>query len=196
MWIRPQVLAREGGRVRLEPLRQEHAPGLFAALDFDEVWRLRPDPRVPNVEAMEPWVAKRVVESATGGRQVYVMVIEATGEIAGTTGYLEVQPENRSLEIGATIVTPRWQRTFVNTECKLLLLEHAFEVLGCVRVQFRVDQRNLRSQTAVERIGAVREGVLRKSKICHDGYTRDTVSYSIIVDEWPVVKLRLASLLR
>lgn len=182
--------------MRLEPLRMEHAPGLFAALDFDEVWRLRPDPRVPSVEAMTPWVAKRAAESAGGARQVYVAVIEATGEIAGTTGYLEVQPENRSLEIGATIVTPRWQRTFVNTECKHLLLEHAFEVLGCVRVQFRVDLRNQRSQAAVERIGAVREGVLRKSKICHDGYIRDTVTYSVIADEWPAVKLRLASLLR
>lgn len=187
---------RPDGRVRLEPLRSDHAAGLFAALDHDDVWRLRPDPRVPSAEAMIPWVEKRIALAATGTWRIYVIVLAATGEIAGTTSYLEVQPENRSLEIGATIVTPRWQRTFVNTECKLVLLEHAFEVLNCVRVQFRVDLRNERSQRAVERLGAVREGVLRKSKICHDGFIRDTVCYSVIAEEWPSVKQRLSALLK
>ena len=111
--------------------------------------------------------------------------------VAGSTSFLDLQPANRSLEIGWTIIGPKWRRTFVNSECKLMLLTHCFETLGCGRVGFRIDARNERSQRAVERLGAVREGVLRKNKVCHDGFIRDTVVYSIIADEWPGIKPRL-----
>lgn len=194
MWITPIVIERPGGRVRLEPMAERHAPGLFAAIDHDDVWRLRPDPRVRRVEEMPVWIATRVANAADGKWIPFVIVIAASGEIAGTTSYLEVQEENRALEIGATIVSPKWQRTFVNTECKLTLMEHAFEKLpggGAVRVQFKVDTRNERSLLAVERLGAVREGTLRKNRICHDGYIRDTAVFSIVAAEWAGVKGRL-----
>lgn len=172
-------------------METRHAMGLFRALDHDDVWRLRPDPRVKAAEEMPEWIRVRMKEGENGARVTFVIVIAATGEIAGTTSYLEISTANRSLEIGATIVSPPWQRTFVNTECKLLLLAHAFEKMNCVRVQFKVDTRNERSMRAVERLGAVREGTLRQSKICHDGYIRDTAVYSIVESEWPRVRERL-----
>lgn len=191
MWIDPIVLERDDLGVRLEPLRIDHAPGLFAALDHDEVWRLRPDRRARTALDMVPWIEERLPGVTSGIVSIYATVIAASGEVAGTTCYLQLQPENRAVEIGATIIGPKWQRTFVNTHAKLLMLTRAFEQLGCVRVQFKVDTRNERSLRAVERLGAVREGVLRKSRICHDGYIRDTAVYSFVEAEWPAVKARL-----
>ena len=104
---------------------------------------------------------------------------------------MDIRPQDHALEIGGTWYAPSYQHTAVNTESKLLLLAHAFEVLGCIRVQFKTDSRNIRSQEALERIGAVREGVLRNHMILHDGYIRDSVYYSIIASEWPGVKEHL-----
>jgi RimJ/RimL family protein N-acetyltransferase len=118
----------------------------------------------------------------------FVVIHLATGMVVGTTRYLEIQLENRALEIGGTWYTPDYQRTAVNTESKYLLLRHAFETLGCVRVQFKTDLRNERSQKALERIGAVKEGVLRNHMILPDGSLRTSVFYSILDGEWPGVK--------
>jgi RimJ/RimL family protein N-acetyltransferase len=109
----------------------------------------------------------------------------------GSTRYLDIRRENRGLEIGWTWLAAAVQRTAVNTECKYLLLRHAFETLGAIRVQLRTDLRNLRSQRAIERIGATREGVFRQERIMWDGYLRDSVFYSVIDCEWPAVKARL-----
>ncbi len=196
MWIEPVVLEREDLRVRLEPLRRDHASGLFKAMNHPELWRLRPDRFVRSVTEMPAWIEQRVSEIVAGDLAFYATVLAETGEIVGSTCFLLVQPENRSVEIGATIVTPAWQRTFVNTHAKLLMLGYAFERLKCVRVQFKVDTRNERSIAAVERLGALREGTLRKSRICHDGYIRDTAVFSVIEAEWPAMKERLEAMAR
>jgi RimJ/RimL family protein N-acetyltransferase len=109
---------------------------------------------------------------------------------------MDIRPQDHALEIGGTWYAPSYQRTAVNTESKFLLLTHAFEVIGCIRVQFKTDSRNLRSQQALERIGAVREGILRSHIVLPDGYIRDSVYYSIIASEWPQVKANLINKLQ
>ena len=106
---------------------------------------------------------------------------------------MDIRAAHRGLEIGWTFVAPAFQRTAINTECKRLLLTHAFETLGCLRVQLKTDLRNLKSQRAIERLGAVKEGVLRQHIVYHDGYVRDSVLYSITAAEWPEVKRRLSA---
>jgi RimJ/RimL family protein N-acetyltransferase len=118
-----------------------------------------------------------------------------SGRVAGATRYLNIVPQDRGLEIGGTWYGPEFQRTVVNTECKYLLLSHAFERLGCIRVQLKTDLRNERSQRAIERIGAVKEGVLRNHMILPDGRIRHSVFYSILDTEWPEVKNRLEGML-
>ena len=125
------------------------------------------------------------------------MIVRRSDERAiGMTAYLDIHPKDRWLEIGGTWLTPEVQRTAINTECKYLLLRHAFETLGCVRVQLKTDARNLRSQRAIERVGAVKEGVLRKQMLTRGGFQRDTVVYSIIDSEWQKVKARLEGFLK
>ena len=126
----------------------------------------------------------------------FAIVEQGKQKVAGSTRYLNIRPEHRSLEIGWTWLGQEWQRTGVNTEVKWLLLRHAFERLGCRRVEFKTDARNLRSQRALERIGATREGVLRKHMIVQDDYSRDSVYFSVIDDDWPDVAERLQVLLR
>ena len=121
----------------------------------------------------------------------FAQIEQVTGRVVGSTTYLDISRRDRRLEIGSTWIGKPWQRTGVNTEAKYLLLRHGFEDLGAVRVQLKTDKRNLQSQAAIERLGAVREGVLRKHMLVHDGVIRDTVMYSIIADEWPSVKQRL-----
>ena len=126
----------------------------------------------------------------------FVIVRKSDERAIGMTAYLDIQPRNRGLEIGGTWLTPDVWRTAINTECKYLLLRHAFETLGCIRVQLKTDARNIRSQRAIERLGAVKEGVLRKHMIVKNGYERDTVMYSITDTEWPSVKANLEEKLR
>jgi RimJ/RimL family protein N-acetyltransferase len=125
----------------------------------------------------------------------FVAVQLSSGRVAGATRYLNIMPKDRGLEIGGTWYGPEFQRTAINTECKYLLLRHAFETLGCIRVQLKTDLRNERSQRAIERIGAVREGVLRNHMILPDGRYRHSVFYSILDTEWPQVKERLEQML-
>ncbi|HKY52696.1 MAG TPA: GNAT family protein, partial [Anaerolineales bacterium] len=125
----------------------------------------------------------------------FVVIHLASGRVAGATRYLNIISHDRGLEIGGTWYGPEFQRTAVNTECKYLLLQHAFETLGCIRVQLKTDSRNERSQKAIERIGAVKEGVLRNHMILPDGYYRHSVYYSILDTEWPNVKRRLEEMM-
>ena len=135
---------------------------------------------------------RQALVASQAGAEVPFAILEADScKAVGSTRYLDVQPEHRTLEIGWTWIGPRWRRTAINTECKLLLLAHAFEVLAVHRVTLKTDARNVRSQRAIERIGGVREGVLRRHRICWDGSVRDTVYYGIIDEEWPAVKARL-----
>ncbi|HRJ48186.1 MAG TPA: GNAT family protein, partial [Opitutaceae bacterium] len=121
----------------------------------------------------------------------FAVIRRADGRAVGSTSYLDIAPEHRRIEIGWTWLGAEARRTAINTECKYLLLRHAFETLGCGRVQLKTDARNLRSQAAIERIGAKREGVLRRHLVMPDGFVRDTVMFSILAEEWPAVKARL-----
>ena len=150
---------------------------------------------ISSVSRVQQFIAEAEALTASGAQIAFAIVHGASGAAIGSTRYLDLRPPDRALEIGWTWLGTAHQRTPVNTECKLLLLEHAFETLGAVRVQFKTDDRNRRSQAAIERIGGRREGVLRKSLILRDGFIRDSVYYSIIDDEWPAVKQRLLAML-
>lgn len=135
-------------------------------------------------------------EAAQGTRLPFAIIDLADGRAVGGTSYLDITPAHRRIEIGWTWLGARARRTAINTECKYLLLKHAFETLGCSRVQLKTDARNLRSQVAIERLGAAKEGVLRRHMVLPDGHVRDTVMYSIVSEEWPMVLKRLQASLR
>jgi N-acetyltransferase len=189
MHVEPVTLL--GEVVRLEPLQQAHARDLFAAGQDPRIWRYMPVDPSASADAMAAWIGDALQEQSAGRQLPFAIVDRAAGAAIGSTRYLNISPHDRGLEIGWTWLTPPAQRTAVNTECKYLLLRHAFESLGAIRVQLKTDGRNLTSQRAIERLGAVREGVLRKHMIVQDGYQRDSVMYSIVDGEWPVVKERL-----
>lgn len=180
-----------GRHAVLALLTLAHADDLFEAGGDDETWRYMPRPPLRSKEDAESMIRQALL-AAEGGGEIPFAVLEArSGKAVGSTRYLDVQPAHRALEIGWTWIGPRWQRTAINTECKLLLLGHAFEVFAAHRVTLKTDGRNVRSQRALERIGGVREGVLRRHRVCWDGSVRDTVYYGIVDSEWPAVKARL-----
>jgi RimJ/RimL family protein N-acetyltransferase len=177
--------------VRLEPLRPEHAQGLYNRGRVEADWVYLPRSCFVDMADTRQWI-----EEALGspGHLPFALVEIGSGKVVGSTRYLTIRPEHRSVEIGWTWLGQEWQRTGINTEAKLLLLTHAFERLGCLRVEFKTDARNERSQRALLRIGATREGVMRNHMIVQGNYVRDSVYFSIIDAEWPAVKKRLASL--
>jgi N-acetyltransferase len=188
----PQPLTLAGRHVRLEPLTADHAADLFAVLSADpSVWRWWRVPPPDDLAGMQALLAADLKEQAGGSRIVFVQAEARTGRVVGSTSYLNISRPDRGLEIGSTWLGKPWQRTGINTEAKYLLLRHAFEELGAVRVQLKTDARNVQSQAAIERLGAVREGVLRKHMLVRDGHLRDSVMYSVTDDEWPAVKARL-----
>jgi RimJ/RimL family protein N-acetyltransferase len=173
-----------------------HAEDLFAAGSDEAIWTYMPRPVLKSVEDTQAWIQEALAVAASGTQIPFAIILRAGGKGIGSTRYLDIRREHRGLEIGWTWVGTAYQRTPVNTECKSLLLAHAFEELGAVRVQLKTDLRNERSQRAIERLGAVREGVLRKHMVLWDGFIRDTVYYSILDSEWPEVRRRLEHLLR
>ncbi|MEM1111321.1 MAG: GNAT family protein [Pseudomonadota bacterium] len=182
----------EGEAVRLEALGQVHAQGLFVRGRHTPDWAYMPRGCFVDLADTRQWIDEAIAEP----RQLAFAIVETgKNKVAGSTRYLNHRPEHCSVEIGWTWLGPDWQRTMVNTEAKLLLLEHAFERLGCVRVEFKTDARNLRSQRSLERIGATREGVLRQHMIVQDDVLRDSVYFSVLDKEWPDVRERLALLL-
>lgn len=186
----------DGKHVKLQPLTLEHGEALFRALKGDEeLWRYIPVKQPETLADMRAWVATALEEQTAGRRLPFAVVENANGQIIGSTSYVNMSYPNRNLDIGWTWYAREHWRTAVNTECKFLLLRYAFETLGCIRVQLRVDLRNLRSQRAVERIGGIKEGVLRKAQILHDDQ-RYVVLYSLLDDEWPANKARLEAMLR
>jgi len=190
-WLQPVKL--KGHHVRLEPLRAEHADALRAALADGELWRLWYT-AVPTSHSMDAYIATALAERNAGASLPFV-VREADGTIVGSTRYCNVDALNRRLEIGYTWYAAHVQRTGLNTEAKLLLLRHAFEKLDCIAVEFRTNWFNQRSRTAILRIGAKQDGVLRNHKLMADGSYRDTVVFSIIASEWPAVKRNLQFML-
>jgi RimJ/RimL family protein N-acetyltransferase len=168
------------------------APALVAAADDGEVWRLALTV-VPSTATIHGYIAKALEGLAAGTVIPYVTILRATEQIVGSTRFWKIDRQNRKLEIGHTWLGASWQRTFVNTECKHLLLRHAFEELNCVRVQFTTDELNAKSRAAILRLGAKEEGIVRNERIMPDGRIRNSVRYSIINSEWADVKHRLES---
>jgi N-acetyltransferase len=174
----------------------EHAPGLAAIAGDESIWTYMRSGPVNTLEKMEHLSQDLLAMQARGTDIPFTVFHIADDQPAGMTRYMYIEPENNALEIGGTWYAPQYQRTGVNTECKFLLLRHAFEVLGVNRVQIKTDLRNERSQHAIERIGFVREGVLREHMVLPDGYARSSVFYSILAGEWPGVKERLIELMK
>lgn len=193
MLVEPVTLS--GGVVRLEPLSEAHIPELAEAGKDASIWRYMLYGEVTNIEKMDSWVRDKLSRKAAGTDQPFAVRHLKTGKLAGATRYMEIRPAHRGLEIGGTWYGTEFQRTPVNTESKYLLLRHAFENLGCIRVQLKADSRNERSIKAIERIGAKREGVLRNHMILENGVYRDSVYFSVIDSEWPMVRLRLEEML-
>jgi len=183
----------EGSLVRLEPLCADHAQGLYNRGRAEVDWAFMPRACFVDLADTRQWIEEAL---ATPAQLPFAIVELAKGRAVGSTRYLNIRPEHRSLEIGWTWLGRDWQRTGVNTEAKFLLLAHAFERLRCVRVEFKTDARNERSQQALERIGATREGVLRKHMVVQGDFVRDSVYFSIIDTEWPKTRKRLEKLLK
>jgi N-acetyltransferase len=188
----PVVL--EGTVVRLVPMERSH---LFALADVGldaSLWSLIPTP-VNDLEGMRRWVESAMKQQALGESLPFVTVERASGKIVGSSRFAAWVPEHRRVEIGWTWIAPPWQRTAVNTEAKFLMLRHAFEVLGCQRVELKTDALNVRSRSAILRLGAKEEGIFRRHMITEQGRVRDSVYFSIIDEEWPEVRARLERLL-
>lgn len=184
-----------GRHVRLEPMTEAHIPALAEIGVGQSFWDFMLYGKMDSEADMANWVRDILSRAERGTDLPFVAVHLASGRVAGATRYLNITPEHRGLEIGGTWYGLEFQRTVVNTECKYLLLKHAFETLGCIRVQLKTDLRNERSQRAIERIGAVKEGVFRNHMILPDGRIRHSVFYSIIDSEWEGVKKRLEGML-
>jgi RimJ/RimL family protein N-acetyltransferase len=193
MEVKPVVL--QGKHVRLEPMTEAHIPGLAEIGVGQSFWDFMLYGEMNAVDDMRNWLLDILARAQRGTDLPFTVIHLASGRVAGATRYLNIVPKDRGLEIGGTWYGPEFQRTPVNTECKYLLLRHAFEALGCIRVQLKTDLRNERSQKAIERIGAVKEGVLRNHMILPDGRYRHSVFYSILDTEWSGVKKRLEEML-
>jgi len=186
-WLEPITL--RGAHARLEPLSHEHYDGLLEAVKDGELWKLWYT-FIPTAENMKIEIDRRLgLQSA--GTMLPFTVFDAAGQIAGMSTYMNVDTPNRRVEIGSTWYAKRVQRTALNTQCKLLLLGHAFEKLDCIAVEFRTHFFNQQSRRGIERLGAKLDGILRNHQIAPNGTLRDTVVYSIIASEWPTVKAHL-----
>lgn len=192
MEIKPVELI--GDRVKLLPMQWCHVSELYAAGQSSEIWRYLPY-KIESVKDMESLVRSALHAMEKGKEFPYVVFDLQRNCLVGSTRFLNISYSNRNLEIGWTWYSPDVWRTYVNTETKYLLLRHCFEALGTVRVQFKADTRNTRSNQAILRLGCTQEGVLRRDRILPDGYIRDSYVYSIIQEEWPTIKTRLKGLL-
>lgn len=193
MNVQPVVL--QGRHIRLEPLALEHHEALCGVGLDDELWRWVPTP-VHSSQDMHAYVRAALQWQAEGTALPFVTVEQSSGRIIGSTRYMNIDKANRRVEIGATWIGRAWQRTVVNTEAKYLMLRHAFETLGCIRVELKTDALNQRSRDAILRIGAKQEGIFRNHMVCADGRLRDSVWFSVIDSEWPRVKAALEAKLK
>lgn len=188
----PKPVTLEGNAVRMEPLELRHAEALFVASQDPEIWRWMPAPMFPSVAAVKSWIEEALALQAKGEVVSFATVRKNDGVAVGATRYLDIRPPHRAIEIGWTWLATEAQRTPVNTEAKFLMLQHAFENLGAIRVQLKTDERNEKSRNAIARLGAVFEGILRNYQTrAHDGYVRNTAMFSITDTEWPAVKAGL-----
>ncbi len=186
--LEPVVL--EGQNVRLEPLSMAHLEDLSKVAFDEEIWRWTSE-RALSVEELRAYVERALAAGRTGTVLPFATIARSEGRAIGSTRFATFEPQNRRVEIGWTWIGRPWQRTAINTEAKYLMLTHAFEKLGCVRVELRTDVLNEQSRSAIRRIGATEEGILRKHAITFAGRVRDDVYYSILDEEWPEVKAGL-----
>ena len=187
-----QTVTLEGKVVRLLPLRREHWKALWevAKDSAEDIFRWIPYP-MRSAEDFEQWTEKALVEQERGESLVFVTVERKSGRLIGSTRFMNIDRANRRVEIGSTWIAPQWQRTAINTEAKYLMIRHAFEQWGCIRVELKTDALNEKSRNAILRIGAKEEGTLRRHLVTHTGRVRDTVYFSILDSEWPEVRTRL-----
>ena len=186
----PQPVTLTGRVVSLEPLAPAHGDALAAAARDGELWNLWYT-LVPKPEQMAAWIGQAQAAQQQGKALPFAVRDIASGELVGSTRYMNIEPDRRRLEIGTTWYAARVQRSPLNTEAKLLLLGHAFEALGCIAVEFRTHFFNFRSREAIAKLGAKQDAVLRQHMVMPDGTLRDTVVFSIIDSEWPTVKTHL-----
>jgi N-acetyltransferase len=192
-WLTPITL--RGERATLEPLAQRHHDGLVAAASDGDLWTLWYT-SVPSPETMRTAIAKRLEQHAAGDMLPFTVIDNSNGKIVGMTTYMHIDADNRRVEIGSTWYARSAQRSGINTECKLLLLTHAFEQLDCIAVELRTHFFNQQSRRAIERLGAKLDGILRSHQRMANGSLRDTCVYSITAAEWPTVKAHLQWQLR
>jgi RimJ/RimL family protein N-acetyltransferase len=192
MQIGPITL--EGHHVRLEPVTLSHVPSLWRAGAYEEIWQYLPY-AMRSDEETRAYVASELAKQEAGLVVRFVTVARAIAQVVGSTSYLNIERQHRRVEIGGTWITPAWQRSAINTETKYLQLRHAFETLGCIRVEFRTDTLNTKSRQALARIGATEEGTFRNHMIMPGGRIRHSVYFSVTDDEWPRVKAHLERLL-
>ena len=190
-WI--ELVTLTGKSVRLEPLAKKHHDDLVVAASDGELWNLWYT-LVPEPAGMTAEIERRLGLQERGSMLPFTAIERATGHAAGMTTYMNIDAENRRVEIGSTWLRKSVQRTALNTECKLLLLSHAFDVLDCIAVEFRTSSANAQSRAAIERLGAKLDGILRSHALHKNGTLRDTVVYSITAAEWPAVRARLTAI--
>jgi RimJ/RimL family protein N-acetyltransferase len=187
-WVTPVTL--EGTRVRLEPLAEQHLEGILDAAQDPGIWTWMPG-RLATRDDVEAWSRAALAGAAGGTELPFTTIDRASGRVIGSTRYLAITPLHRRLEIGWTWLNPAWQRTGANRDAKRLMLGHAFETLGAIRVEFKTDARNERSRAAILALGATFEGIHRHHMLMPDGRLRDSAWYSILAGEWPAVRARL-----
>ena len=187
-WVEPLWL--QGSRASLAPLARSHANDLIEAVRDGELWRLWYT-SIPAPDQMADFIEQRLSAQAEGTCLPFVVLDSATGKAAGMTNYLHIEADHRRLEIGGTWYRKSVQRSELNTQCKLLLLGHAFDTLRSIAVEFRTHFFNHQSRRGIERLGAKLDGILRSHQLANNGTLRDTCVYSIIASEWPTVKAHL-----
>ncbi|AOP33340.1 amino acid acetyltransferase [Leptospira tipperaryensis] len=186
----PEPTILVGEHVELHPLRMEHHDSLIEAVKDGELWKLWYT-HVPAPEGMKAWIEKAILEEKEKLSLPFVVKRKSDQKILGSTRFMNIETFANRMEIGTTWYRKEAQKTAVNTECKLLLLEHAFEKLDCIAVEFRTHRLNDASRKAIARLGAVQDGIIRNHRIMPNGTMRDTVIFSIIAGEWPTVKSHL-----
>lgn len=193
MIVEPVTL--EGSHVRLEPLQESHYEVLRVAGADEELWRWYPAPAF-TPEQMKGYIRAALDGQAAKTALPFVTFERASNTLVGSTRFMNIDQPNRRVEIGSTWIVKPWQRTAINTEAKYLMLRHAFEKLGCIRVEFKTDALNQQSRNAILRIGAKEEGIFRQHMVTWTGRLRDSVYFSILDDEWPQVKSALEEKLK
>lgn len=188
MW--PEAVTLEGELVRIEPLRRDHHDGIVGLVNDGELWNLWYT-KIPRPEKVVEDIERRLSLREKGSMLPFVIIDKARSKIVGVTSYMNIDAENVRVEIGATWYAASAQRTGINTECKRLMLGHAFEKLDCIAVEFRIGFVNQQSRRAIERLGAKLDGILRSHQRYTNGTLRDTCVYSIIASEWPMVRAHL-----